>query len=240
MKLPYMPLWANDIDTDRDCRKMSDAQFGRYMRLLIRQWIEGSVPVTPAECIRDAMLDSDAEGDIQSLLDRKFGAKIESGRGNPKLNEVRLETLEKCLENRERASRAGRASAAARGSTSSSTTSSTSSQPRASDSVSDSDSGSPKKKKDDEEFEVFWKQVPNKIGKGAARTAYAKAIKGGATHDEILAGVESYRQYEAKREKQQDYRPLHPATWLNQERWADEVSSTPQQQPLKSMIRSDV
>lgn len=72
-------------------------------------------------------------------------------------------------------------------------------------------------------FDEFWNQVPNKIGKGKARDAYANAIRGGATHDQIVAGLESYRQYEARREKQPDYRPLHPATWLNGERWTDEL-----------------
>lgn len=233
MKLPYLPLWANDIDADRDCRKMSDAQFGRYMRLLIRQWIEGSVPATPADAMRDAMLDPDAEVDVQSLLDRKFGEKIGSGRGNPRMQRERLATIEKCAENKSRASKAGKASAAARGSTSSSTTSSTSSQPRAYDSDSDSDSSR------ETEFDKFWSHVPNKIGKGNARTAYAKAIKGGATHGEIMAGVEKYCQYEAKRRNQPDYRPLHPATWLNGERWTDEIKapSTTQADPGGAPIK---
>lgn len=207
---------------------MSDAQFGRYMRLLIRQWIEGSVPATPAECLRDAMLDPGSEGDVQSLLDRKFSEKIESGRGNTRLHQVRQETLAKCIENRNRASRAGKASAEARSLTGSSTTSSTSSQPRASDSV--SDSVSPKKKKESR-FDEFWQAVPNKIGKGAARKAYVKAIASGATHAEIMAGLPGYKRYEDGRKSQADYRPLHPATWLNAERWSDEVAGSGESDP---------
>lgn len=73
------------------------------------------------------------------------------------------------------------------------------------------------------EFDKFWKGVPNKLGKGDARTAYMKAIKNGATPEEIIGGVATYIAYEAKRSRQPDYRPLHPSTWLNGERWNDEL-----------------
>jgi len=74
-----------------------------------------------------------------------------------------------------------------------------------------------------DEFESeFWPNVPVKIGKGAARDAYIKARKK-ASKEEIIAGLPKFKDYEAGRSKQADYRPLHPATWLNQERWEDEV-----------------
>ena len=74
-------------------------------------------------------------------------------------------------------------------------------------------------------FPAFWQAVPNKLGKGTARAAYAKAIKGGATHDEIMAGLPGYAASEARRKKQDGYMPLHPTTWLNAERWSDEPVS---------------
>jgi hypothetical protein len=74
-----------------------------------------------------------------------------------------------------------------------------------------------------DEFETeFWPNVPVKIGKGDAREAYIKARKKTSKED-ILAGLPKYKDYEAGRSVQQDYRPLHPATWLNQERWTDVV-----------------
>jgi uncharacterized protein YdaU (DUF1376 family) len=108
IKLPHMPLWVYDIDTDRDCRRMPDATFGRYMRLLIRQWIEGSVPATPAEAMRDAMLDPGSEGDTQSLLDRKFSALDGSARRNGKCDEERQKAIQKILVNREAARKGGK------------------------------------------------------------------------------------------------------------------------------------
>lgn len=87
-----------------------------------------------------------------------------------------------------------------------------------------------KKEKDssaplDAEFEQdFWPAVPTKIGKGAARKAWRNARRN-TDCQTILDGLTQYRSYEARRRQQPDYRPLHPATWLNQERWLDEPES---------------
>lgn len=69
---------------------------------------------------------------------------------------------------------------------------------------------------------LFWPNVPNKIGKGKARDAYLKARKNFSA-EAILAGLPKYQAYEDGRKSQIDYRPLLPTTWLNQERWDDEV-----------------
>jgi hypothetical protein len=78
------------------------------------------------------------------------------------------------------------------------------------------------------EFEQeFWPGVPNKLGKGAAMDAYARA-RGKTDKAKILAGLHGYRAYEKQRKSLgPDYRPLHPCTWLNQERWNDEVDVKP-------------
>lgn len=89
--------------------------------------------------------------------------------------------------------------------------------------------GNGRNRKLEGDFDAFWQGVPNKIGKGAARKAYASAIKGGATHDEIVAGLPGYAAYEQRRRGQSEYRPLHPATWLNGERWTDEHGTAKQQ-----------
>jgi hypothetical protein len=78
-----------------------------------------------------------------------------------------------------------------------------------------------------DEFETeFWPNVPkgHKLGKGAARKAYIKARRV-ATKDEILAGLAGYRQYEIERHRRSTghFQPLHPSTWLNQERWTDDI-----------------
>ena len=67
-------------------------------------------------------------------------------------------------------------------------------------------------------FDEFWERYPRRIGKAAARKAYAKAMKVG-THDDIMFGLSQQMTSLTAREAQ--YIP-HPATWLNQERWNDE------------------
>ncbi len=74
-------------------------------------------------------------------------------------------------------------------------------------------------------FAQFWAEYPRRIGKLAAERAYARALKR-ATPDAILAGVMLYKQTMPQEER---FRP-HPATWLNQGRWLDELPGVRQTQ----------
>jgi hypothetical protein len=67
-------------------------------------------------------------------------------------------------------------------------------------------------------FEEFWKVYPRKVGKVAAKKAFAKAAKevGCAL---IAVGVQRFAHDPYKPAKQ--FLP-HPATWLNEGRWDDE------------------
>ena len=67
-------------------------------------------------------------------------------------------------------------------------------------------------------FDDFWRVYPRKIGKGAARKAYDRAVKKLPAH-EIQFAAEAYARLVAGKDPK--YIP-HPTTWLNQERWADE------------------
>lgn len=69
------------------------------------------------------------------------------------------------------------------------------------------------------DFEGFWEAYPRKVGKGAARPAYRRAVRkigGLEPHDLLMEGVRSL----ALRNLDPRFIP-HPATWLNQERWDD-------------------
>ena len=68
------------------------------------------------------------------------------------------------------------------------------------------------------DFAEFWEAYPRKEGKGGARKAYVAAVKKVAP-DVVLNAVRSTRWNPNPK-----YIP-HPATWLNQERWADEVDN---------------
>lgn len=68
-----------------------------------------------------------------------------------------------------------------------------------------------------DQFDEFWQHYPRKQGKGAARTAWTKAIAK-ADASVIIAAAAAYRD-DPNRE---DGFTAHAATWLNQERWDDE------------------
>ena len=71
---------------------------------------------------------------------------------------------------------------------------------------------------DESGFDEFWRVYPRKVGKGAARKAWIRAIKA-AGEAEIIAALR--RQVVGWEEKEARFIP-HPKTWLNQERWTDE------------------
>ncbi len=73
------------------------------------------------------------------------------------------------------------------------------------------------------EFEEFWARYPRKVGKGAARKAYAGARRI-APWPEIMAGV---LRYAAESTDRQPRFVKHPATWLNAECWNDEPEPVP-------------
>ena len=76
-----------------------------------------------------------------------------------------------------------------------------------------------------EAFEELWRLYPRRAGKRAAEQALGRALRR-ASLDEILAGVEraAHRWVSAGTEPR--FIP-HPATWLNQDRWADEDEPAP-------------
>ena len=73
----------------------------------------------------------------------------------------------------------------------------------------------------EKDFDTFWDEYPNRKGKGKAREAFKKAIKK-TTLETMLEAVR--RQKQGAQWKKDDGRFIpYPATWLNQERWEDEV-----------------
>lgn len=68
-------------------------------------------------------------------------------------------------------------------------------------------------------FDRFYQMYPRKIGKGAAKKAFFLALKKSSAQKIIDAALEYNRACAGKDKK---FIP-HPSTWLNQERWDDEV-----------------
>jgi hypothetical protein len=68
-------------------------------------------------------------------------------------------------------------------------------------------------------FDPWWDQYPRKVGKGQARRAYAAALKKVGA-DKLLTAVIAYP-FDLSRP---EFIP-HASTWLNGERWADEIDT---------------
>ena len=82
----------------------------------------------------------------------------------------------------------------------------------------------PKKKSEvmEERFERFWSAYPKKVGKGDARKAFLKINPSDALLGQMITAiVAASASYQWQKDKGQ-YIP-NPATWLNQQRWEDEV-----------------
>ena len=84
----------------------------------------------------------------------------------------------------------------------------------------DVDSPPPGSKKD--RFDAFWEAYPKKVGKGAARKSFEKAVKK-CSVEKMIEAVEHHKLSREWTKNNGQYIP-NPATWLNQERWDDQLS----------------
>ena len=73
-------------------------------------------------------------------------------------------------------------------------------------------------------FDVFWDAWPRdrRVAKKDARTAWDRALKAGATPDDIIAGARRYAEETADRPAAERRFVKTPAPWLNGSRWLDE------------------
>ncbi len=76
-------------------------------------------------------------------------------------------------------------------------------------------------------FETLWSVYPRRIGKGAARTAFAKA-KRNTDAMTIINAAHEYAAFCHEQGKEKRFIP-HLSTWLNQERWEDDLESEMEQ-----------
>jgi hypothetical protein len=76
----------------------------------------------------------------------------------------------------------------------------------------------------DAAFDCFWAAYPKRVAKGAARKAFAAAIKAGTDPEAIIEGA---RRFCTERIGADPRYTAHPATWLNGERWTDESAVRP-------------
>ena len=77
----------------------------------------------------------------------------------------------------------------------------------------------------DKRFNQFWTSYPRKEGKGAARKSWDKINPDAELFDKIMNAVQENINRNPQWQKQNGQFIPHPATWLNQERWDDDIST---------------
>lgn len=76
----------------------------------------------------------------------------------------------------------------------------------------------------EKQFLEFWNKYPKKISKKSALKAFLNISPNDDLLEKILRGVEAQSKTEAWQKEDGKFIP-HPVTWLNQERWNDEVKN---------------
>lgn len=82
-------------------------------------------------------------------------------------------------------------------------------------------------------FDEFWQVYPRKVAKPAAVKAYAKAVDANGA-DTIIAGA---KRYAAAMDGKDAQYVAHPASWLNAERWADDLGPAKKPEPKYGDMR---
>ena len=80
------------------------------------------------------------------------------------------------------------------------------------------------------QFEIFYNLYPRKTDKKKSQDKYLSILKKSKNADEkaseILTGLKRYIDFWEKEKTDKQFIP-HPTTWLNGERWNDELTTTP-------------
>lgn len=84
-------------------------------------------------------------------------------------------------------------------------------------------------------FERFWAVYPKKVGKEAARRAFAKVR---VPTESLIAAVEAQKRSLQWGKENGRFIP-NPATWLNQGRWEDEVTEATGSNPFLDILREE-
>lgn len=78
----------------------------------------------------------------------------------------------------------------------------------------------------DDAFEAFWSKYPRKIAKANARKSWRRLVKTSELASKVIwALVAQIRHHEWGKRERLKFVP-HAATWLNQERWEDELPAS--------------
>ena len=74
-------------------------------------------------------------------------------------------------------------------------------------------------------FDAFWESYPRKVGKPAAARAWSGIHVNRELQSKIMVALEDHKKSKQWQKDDGQFIP-HPATWLNQERWNDQLTVT--------------
>lgn len=95
----------------------------------------------------------------------------------------------------------------------------------------------PNPKKHTAFFDEFWTLYPRKVSKKQAHKTWEKLKPDEILFKEIISGLEKQIMSEQWQKDEGRFIP-HPATWLNQERWNDEIAQTSKANQDSGILRS--
>ena len=75
------------------------------------------------------------------------------------------------------------------------------------------------------DFDIFWATYPRRVAKGDARKAWGQTERIRPALPELLASIDQQMKSDQWRKNDGQF-VCYPATWLRQERWADELKVT--------------
>lgn len=83
----------------------------------------------------------------------------------------------------------------------------------------------------EKQFDKFWQAYPKKVSKKEAQKSWKKINPSLELFEKILKALEMVKQTEQWKKDNGKYVP-YPATWLNQERWTDEINMMQDNKPV--------
>lgn len=236
---PAFQFYVKEWRSSRAVMRMSFAERGMYLEMLLEQWENCSLPDDPkavSELIGGSVDEWTAAWPVlrRKFADRRIDPREGSTPGaQNRIVNLKLEEVRRGLKKFIRVAKKGgesRAKSAKRGSNGTylpaespatfPATEPADIQPSAS-TASATASATATKNKYTDRFAEFWDAYPRKVGKDAARRIYEKRRPDEEIHAQMLAAIESQRRSPAWVKDGGQFIP-HPSTWLSQGRWQDE------------------
>lgn len=245
---PAFQFYVKEWRSSRAIQRMTFAQRGMYLEMLLEQWENFSLPDNPAavaELIGGTVDEWTASWPVlrRKFVERHARPRPDQSPDDPELRRianVKLEAVRRAMRRYRSTARKGglaRAKSAKRGNDgtyspagapaaiqqrSSTPTPTPTPTPSATPTpTATAEEQHPREAREDARFTRFWAVYPKKVAKGAALKAWRKRQPDDALVAEMFVALEWQTQSEGWQKDGGQYVP-NPATWLNGGRWEDE------------------